>query len=55
MNKTKISFGPVIITFLAFGIPLYMISKYGFMVYAQKSLENRINNRQKLASMVIDY
>jgi hypothetical protein len=52
MNKTKISFGPLIIVLVAFGIPLYMINKYGFMEYAQKKLENRMENRQKLASAI---
>lgn len=40
---------------VALGIPAYMIYKYGFMEYSQKRLENRIKNRQKLASMIVNY
>ncbi len=52
MNKTKISFGPLIIVLVAFGIPLYMINKYGFMGYAQQEQERRQKRTQKMASAI---
>jgi len=42
----------VFVAIFVVAIPMYMINKYGFIEYAQKKLENRMENRQKLVSAI---